>query len=82
MEAITKNDLDASEMPASERVESFLECVETKRRRTVRLRIAALGVGAVVASVVFLTSIGLVPDGAKLAASTGALALGIFASDR
>ncbi len=71
---------DSSEEPASVRVETFLRCVEIKRRRTVRVRIVAAAVGALVASVAFLTSIGVImPDAARLAASAGTLVAGILA---
>lgn len=70
---------DTNDEPASVRVENFLACVETTRRRTLRVRVVAAAVGAAVATVVFLTSIGvIVPDAARLAAS--ALVAGIFAT--
>ena len=71
----------SSEEPAAVRVETFLQCVETTRRRTLRVRVAAAAVGATVAAVVFLTSIGVIaPDVARLAASAGTLVGGIFAT--
>lgn len=73
---------DPSEEPASERVESFLECVETKRRRTLRVRATVAGVGAMMAAVVFLTSLGVIPDAARFVASAGALVAGLFVADR
>lgn len=70
------------EAPAETRVEDFLECIETKRRRSARFRIAAAAVGALVATVVYLTSIGVVPpDAARLAASAGTLVAGVLASE-
>ena len=72
---------DSSAEPASVRVEAFLQCVETTRRRTLRVRLAAAAVGAAVATVVFLTSMGVIaPDAARLAASAGTLVAGIFAT--
>ena len=72
---------ESSEEPAAVRVETFLACVETTRRRTYRVRVAAAAVGAVVATVVFLTSTGIIaPDMARFAASAGAVVAGIFAS--
>ena len=84
MTAVTTNEQDdPSELPASERVESFLECVEQKRRRTVRVRLAAAAVGAVVATVVFLTSLGvLTPDAGRLVASAGTVVAGLLAPER
>jgi hypothetical protein len=73
---------DPSEAPASVRVESFLECVETKRRRTLRVRVAAVSVGALIAAVAFLTSIGVVlPDTGRVVASAGALVAGLLVRD-
>ncbi len=73
---------DSSEEPASVRVETFLRCVETTRRRTVRVRLAAAAVGAGVAIVVFLTSVGVsAPDAARLGASARSFVAGIFATD-
>jgi hypothetical protein len=64
--------------PAAVRVESFLEFIETKRRRTVRVRRAAAAVG-VVAVVVYLTDLGVVtPEAARLAASAGTLVAGLL----
>jgi hypothetical protein len=72
---------ESSEEPASVRVETFLQCVETTRRRTLHVRLAAAAVGAVVATVVFLTSTGVIaPDVARLAASAGAVVAGLVAS--
>lgn len=83
MAAIRTNERDAiDEEPASSRVESFLDCVETRRQRTIRVRMAAAGVGAAVAAVVYLTSIGIVPpDAGRLAASAGTLVAGILVGD-
>ncbi len=72
---------ESTEDPAAVRVETFLACVETTRRRTYRVRVAAAAVGAVVATVVFLTSTDVIaPDVARFAASAGAVVAGIFAS--
>ena len=72
---------DSSEESASARVESFLRSVEARRRRSLRVRAVAAAVGALVATVAFLTSIGvIVPDTARLAASAGTLVAGILAS--
>lgn len=68
--------------PADVRVESFLECVETKRQRSNRAGWIILGVGAVVAGVAYLTSIGVVgPDARTAAASVGTLVTGYFVSN-
>ncbi|HVH42620.1 MAG TPA: hypothetical protein VM925_09755 [Labilithrix sp.] len=78
----TDRDEVAAEEPASSRVESFLECVETKRRRTFRVRVAAAAVGGLVATVVYLTSIGVMPaDAGRLAASAGTLVAGLLVAD-
>jgi hypothetical protein len=76
------DDEAADEESASARVESFLECVETKRRRTVRIRLVAAAVGGVVATVAFLTSLGVVtPDAGRFVASAGALVAGLLVSE-
>lgn len=68
----------SSEEPASVRVATFLEYVEKRRRRTVRVRAAAAAVGALVATFILLTSLGVfVPGAARLAASAGTLVTGI-----
>lgn len=84
MPALTTHDpIDPSELPASERVESFLECVELRRRRTLRVRLAAFAVGAVVATVVFLTSMGVrTSDAGRLVASAGTAVAGLLAHER
>lgn len=68
--------------PADVRVESFLECVEAKRQRSNRARVVILGVGALVAGVAYLTSIGVVgPDARTAAASVGTLLTGYLVSN-
>lgn len=68
--------------PADVRVESFLECVETRRQRSNRAGWVILGVGAVVAGVAYLTSIGVVgPDARAAAASVGTLVTGYVVGD-
>lgn len=79
----SRRDESESDEPASDRVDSFLEGIETRRRRTVRVRLVAAAVGAFVAAVFYLTSIGLVPpEAARLAASAGTLVAGILVADR
>ena len=60
---------------------SFLEGIETKRRRSSLVRIvAALAVG-VVATVAYLTSRGIFPpEAARLAVSAGTLVAGFLAA--
>jgi len=79
----TDRDEALDERSASLRVSSFLEGVETKRRRTRRVCQVAAAVGAIVATVAFLTSMGVVHPGAgRLTASAGALLGGVFAGER
>ena len=69
--------------PAEVRVQSFLDCVETRRQRSNRAGWMVLGVGAVVASVAYLTSIGVVgPDARAAAASAGTLVVGYIVGNR
>ena len=69
--------------PADVRVQSFLECVETRRQRSNRAGWAVLGVGAVVAGVAYLTSIGVVgPDARAAAASAGTLVVGYIVGNK
>jgi hypothetical protein len=69
--------------PASSRVASFLDGIETKRRRTYRVRIVAATVGALIVTVAYLTSIGVMPpEAARLAASAGTVVAGIVVAHR
>lgn len=66
-----------SEKPSA-RVSRFLGRLETKRRAATRARILALGVGAAVAGVAYLTSIGIAPTEVRdLVASASALVVGV-----
>ena len=78
MAAITTNQHEASsEEPAALRVETFIECVETKRKRARQVRLFAAGVGIVGVGVAILTSLGVVPaDAGRLTVSAGALFAG------
>lgn len=69
------------ECPAPARVSFYLERVEAKRRSARKGRLVALGVGAVVAGVAFLTSIGVAPPEARdLVASASAVVVGFALS--
>jgi hypothetical protein len=63
---------------ASVRVSRFLGRLETRRRAAKRARIVTVGVGALVAGVAYLTSIGMAPPEVRdLVASASALVVGV-----
>ena len=69
---------DMKSSQSSERVSRFLGRLETRRRKAKRARIIALGVGAAVAGVAYLTSIGIAPTEVRdLVASASALVVGV-----
>lgn len=66
---------------APERVSTYLGRLERKRRSARRNRMVALGVGAAVGGVAYLTALGLAPTEARdLAASAGAIVVGFALS--
>lgn len=74
-------EIDFEDSPAAGRVSTYLGKLDTKRRSARRNRLIALGVGAAVGAVAYLTAIGLAPTEARdLAASAGALVVGIALS--
>jgi len=74
-------ELDFEDSPAAGRVSTYLGRLETKRRSARRNRMVALGVGAAVGAVAYLTAIGVTPTEARdLAASAGAMVVGIALS--
>jgi hypothetical protein len=75
----TNGDGQTDDEPALTRVENFLDCVETTRERTRRVRLIAAAVGALVAAVAFLTSVDAVhPGAARFTASAGAAVASFF----
>lgn len=74
-------ELDFEDSPAAGRVSTYLGRLETRRRSARRNGMVALGVGAAVAAVAFLTAIGVAPAEARdLAASAGAMVVGFALS--
>ena len=64
--------------PSEPRVSQYLDCLEVKEKRARRGRYVALGVGALLGGVAYLTSIGVAPTEARdLVASAGALVAGL-----
>jgi hypothetical protein len=64
--------------PGRVRVSRFLGRLENSRRAAKRARIVTLGVGAIVAGVAYLTSIGVAPTEVRdLVASASAFAVGV-----
>lgn len=74
-------ELDFEDSPAAGRVSTYLGRLETRRRSARRNGMVALGVGAAVAAVAYLTAIGVAPAEAReLAASAGAMVVGFALS--
>lgn len=66
---------------APARVSTYLGRLEAKRRSARRNRLVALGVGAAVGGVAWLTAMGVAPTEARdLAASAGAIVVGFALS--
>jgi hypothetical protein len=76
-----ENERSPEDAAAPARVSTYLGRLEQKRRSARRNRMVALGVGAAVGGVAYLTAIGLAPTEARdLAASAGAIVMGFALS--
>lgn len=72
---------EGAERPSSARVKEFLDVIERDRMAARRSRWVGLGIGAVAASVAFLTAMGVVPMAAEsVLLSASAVAAGLALS--
>lgn len=80
---VSREAFPESDATAEVRVQTFLDGVETRRQHSNRAGWAALVVGALIASVAYLTSIGIVgPEARAAAASAGTLVVGYIVRQR